>query len=288
MKKIYQPIAILVLIFGIGAYFQSDLEKYFFQLIQKTQEVKSLAVDGLESEFQKKVIAPPPLRSEKESAFSNLTKAGVIERTNAERKNNNRSTLRENHQLDKAAEMKLEDMFQKQYFDHISPDGKGPAELAEKAEYEYIIVGENLALGNFQNDADLVRAWMESPGHRENILNSGFSEIGVAVKKGNLEEKTVWLAVQEFGRPLSECPKADIKLKKQIEKDTKDAESLKKDLLSLRNEIKNSQSSEKNALEKIKEYNKLVRKYNRLVDETKDLISSYNQQVKDYNDCVSQ
>jgi uncharacterized protein YkwD len=52
--------------------------------------------------------------------------------------------------------------------------------LAKKVNYEYVVVGENLAEGDFTSDADLVKGWMDSPGHRANILNTKYEEIGIA------------------------------------------------------------------------------------------------------------
>ena len=68
-------------------------------------------------------------------------------------------------------------------------------------------------MGNFKNDQDLVSAWLNSPGHRANILNTRFTEIGTAVLKGFYEGREVWMAVQEFGLPLSSCPNPDSKVK---------------------------------------------------------------------------
>jgi len=288
MKKFFAIVVLLGALGTAGVFFQSDLKNIYLDLTGKYQELKNIALGTIESESQKEVIAPPPLRAEKEAAVSNLTKAGVIRLTNDERKENGRSSLRENQRLNDAANMKLEDMFQGQYFDHVSPDGDGPAELAEGAGYEYIMVGENLALGNFEDDAALVQAWMESPGHRENILQPSFSEIGVAVGKGTFEGKTVWLAVQEFGRPLSTCPKADANLKIRIEKNTKNIDSLKEELSSRREEIEKNRSSDEYSQKEIREYNDLVKQYNELIEETEVLISRYNRQVKEYNKCVSQ
>ncbi len=290
MKKISSILVLLVLLVGAGLFFRADLESTYHRLAEKFQEMKELTLDSvsLESESEEKEVnAPPPLRAKEDSAISNLTKAGVIKETNKERLKNNRRTLSENKKLSEAAQAKLKDMFQKQYFDHISPSGKGPADLAKDANYAYLMVGENLALGNFENDAALVQAWMESPGHRENILNAGYTEIGVAVGKGIFEGQNVWLAVQEFGRPESACPKADVKIKKQIEENLEKIEKLQSDLEPLKQEAKKPASMDE-AEKNIQEYNELVRQYNALVKETKNLISRYNQQVRDYNACVSQ
>jgi uncharacterized protein YkwD len=93
-------------------------------------------------------------------------------------------------------------MFENQYFAHESPTGEKVSDLAKKFGYDFLLIGENLAMGNFSSDEDLVLAWMESPGHRENILNEKYQEIGVAVKKGIFEGKEVWIAVQHFGLPF--------------------------------------------------------------------------------------
>ena len=60
-------------------------------------------------------------------------------------------------------------------------------------------------------------AWMNSPGHRANILNPHFQEIGVAVGKGMYEGHETWIAVQSFGMPLSACPASDANLKIKID-----------------------------------------------------------------------
>jgi len=107
-----------------------------------------------------------------------LTVKGVIDNTNKQRAlNGDLPVLKENFKLNFSAEKKLQDMFVKQYFEHNSPEGIGVGDLGLQAGYEYIIIGENLALGNFKDDASLVDAWMASPGHRANILNKKYTEI---------------------------------------------------------------------------------------------------------------
>ncbi len=286
MKKIFPIVAILALL-AVAVFFRADLQDVYDRISGKFEELRNIALGSVEREIGAEVSAPPPLRSEENSPVSVLTKAGVIEETNKERSAIGRSALSENQLLNRAAKAKLEDMFRRQYFDHISPDGKGPADLAKDASYSYIAIGENLALGNFKDDQALVQAWMDSPGHRENILHPGFSEIGVAVGKGFFEGKIVWMAVQEFGRPESDCPKADSKLKKQIEENEKEISALKAELAEQKKEIENSDSLAK-VRAKIEKYNDLVRRYNALAEETKNIIAKYNSQVKKYNACLVQ
>ena len=117
-----------------------------------------------------------------------LSQNDVIDLTNKARATyGSLPALKENSKLDFSAEKKLQDMFMKQYFEHVSPSGIGVGDLANQISYEYIVIGENLALGNFKDDQALVDAWMASPAHRANILNKHYTEIGVAVGKGTFE-----------------------------------------------------------------------------------------------------
>jgi uncharacterized protein YkwD len=80
--------------------------------------------------------------------------------------------------LDRAAQGHSEDMAQRGYFDHISPDGTGPAERLAAVGYHWSRYGENIAAG-YTSPAQVVEGWMNSPGHRANILNCEFRELGV-------------------------------------------------------------------------------------------------------------
>jgi hypothetical protein len=203
--------------------------------------------------------------------------------------NGNLPTLKENVELDQAASAKANDMFLNQYFEHISPFGVGVSDLAENSGYEYIMIGENLALGNFKDDAVLVQAWMDSPGHRANILNERYTDIGVSVIKGMFEGETTWLAVQHFGLPLSACDGPQETLKAKIGLNQADTQELKNSLIVLKEEIEGMnprrQREEYNA--KVEEYNNLVSQYNNLIAETKGLTETYNVQVSAFNECAS-
>jgi uncharacterized protein YkwD len=155
---------------------------------------------------QKTIFAPTPLQQSTSQTGNNLSITGILNATNQHRAKDKLKTLDSNTVLNQAATNKVDDMFAQQYFEHVSPQNKGPADIVEKVKYEYLSVGENLALGNYNSDADLVQAWMDSPGHRANILNSKFTEIGISAKQGMFEGKQTWLAVQTFALPASACP----------------------------------------------------------------------------------
>ncbi len=81
--------------------------------------------------------------------------------------------------LSLAAQDRVNDMLSKHYFDHVSPDGINPFEWVRKRGYRYNLVGENLSLG-YRSSQSVVTGWMNSPGHRANILKTGFDEVGIA------------------------------------------------------------------------------------------------------------
>lgn len=221
-----------------------------------------------------------------------LTRAGTIDQTNAQRAQNNLAPLKENRSLDQAAQKKLQDMFSGQYFEHVSPQGVGPAELAKAVNYEYVAIGENLALGNYKNDKELVDAWMNSPGHRANILNVKYQEIGVAVGKGTFEGNETWLAVQEFGKPASACPSVDNALKDQIQALRDDVTAMEQQVNAAKAALSNPGDIKDKAAadaynQKVSDYNALVASYNNKVDKLKAETAIYNQQVNAYNACLN-
>jgi uncharacterized protein YkwD len=231
---------------------------------------------------------PGPLRGLLDpNANSKLTVNGVVQYTNQHREQHGLLPLHYNAKLSKAAEAKIDDMLAQQYFEHNSPQGKTPADIIAEAGYEFIVVGENLALGNFLNDEVLVQAWMDSPGHRANILNGKFVEIGVAVRKGAFEGKTVWLAVQEFGSPLSACPSPSIAAKTKIEANKATLTSLQAELQRQKSEVERSRSrSREEYNQAVSKYNSLADRINQLADETQRLVAEYNASVNKFNQCL--
>ena len=250
-------------------------------------------LDQILEKVEKQIISPPPLEGSREANNTLLTVAGVIEQTNYWRDQNSLPKLKNNSQLSAAAEAKLNDMFKRQYFEHISPSGQGPADWVEAVGYSYITVGENLALGNYQNDQKLVQAWLDSPGHRENILNRDFTEIGVAVGLGEFEGLKVWLAVQVFAKPTSACPAIDQQLKTEIASAEIQLNLWTEELAKLEAKLKTEKPKGRAGQEEIDQYNSLVNEYNNLanqynllVQETKQKVDRYNQQVIAFNACA--
>jgi uncharacterized protein YkwD len=260
----------------------------------KIRDVEKAAINAVVSEIKKDVSTPPPLVAPKKTSLpsasaAQLTISGTIKWTDIERKNNgNLLPLSENTTLDEIARLRLEDMFKYQYFAHISPTGSGAETVAKEVGYDYLAIGENLALGNFKNDEDLVNAWMASPGHRANILNSHYQEIGVAVRKGIFEGESTWIAVQIFGKPASACPQVDAALKSEITSLESQLQGLEVTINNLRADIASTPPRGDQYNAKVGEYNTLVAQYNGVLEQTKAMVSQYNSQVAALNQCISQ
>lgn len=286
MKK-FVPLIVLILIFVFILFFWDNILGFYLRLSLRLPQIEK-EITGLIQETEKQISTPPPLRAKKETPKAFLTRDGVIRWTNIQREKYGLPPLKENLKLDTSAEKKVEDMFENQYFSHIAPSGIGVENLVKSVGYQFIAIGENLALGNFQSDEMLVEGWMESPGHRQNILNARYEEIGVAVKKGIFEGKPTWLAVQHFGLPLSACPQPDETLKTKIEENQNQIKELKNNLDLIKIEIETLKPKHSPVyFEKILQYNNLVDQYNALINETEDLINQYNNQVKIFNDCAA-
>lgn len=215
-----------------------------------------------------------------------LEQSEIIALTNKERAKEGLPPLSFEVHLSSMANAKANDMIQKQYFAHVSPDGIDITQLAKTYDYSYLNIGENLALGDFTSSADVVTGWMNSPGHRANILNKSFTEIGVSAVFGNYQGRNVWYAVQEFGRPLSDCTLPDPVLKKSIETTQTKIDTLQLSLASLEAEMNSGNLDQATYNAKVNEYNALVALYNPLVAAIKKDIQTYNSQVDTYNICA--
>ncbi|MEU8527681.1 sigma-70 family RNA polymerase sigma factor [Streptomyces sp. NPDC048629] len=104
----------------------------------------------------------------------------VIALVNSERSKAGCGPVTGNDLLHKAARGHSDDMAARDFFDHTNPDGDGPGERITAAGYRWSTYGENIAMGQ-RTPAQVMDSWMNSPGHRANILNCAFKEIGIGV-----------------------------------------------------------------------------------------------------------
>lgn len=138
---------------------------------------------------------------ERDADFLAAVLPGVLETlANNDRGNYGMPALVHSPTLALVAQMKANDMAEKGYFAHTSPEGLTPWVWFERAGYKYQHAGENLAV-NFSESANVARAWMDSPSHRENILSAKYTEIGIATAVGMYKGKETVFVVQMFGRP---------------------------------------------------------------------------------------
>ena len=124
----------------------------------------------------------------------------LVDYANQDRDAKSYNHLAINPVLEKAAQLKANDMAEKGYFAHKSPDGKTPWYWFDQVGYDFSYAGENLAV-NFNDSVDVNTAWMNSPGHRDNIMNNNFSEVGIATADGVYKGRMTTFVVQLFGRP---------------------------------------------------------------------------------------
>ncbi|MFJ7914306.1 MULTISPECIES: CAP domain-containing protein [unclassified Lysinibacillus] len=136
---------------------------------------------------QKDNTATAPAQSKPSTTTSdvNAFEQEVVKLTNAERTKAGLAPFKTDDQLMAAAREKSQDMQSKNYFSHTSPTFGSPFDRMKALGITYKSAGENIAQGQ-RTPQEVVQAWMDSPGHRANILNEKFTHIGVGyVKSGN-------------------------------------------------------------------------------------------------------
>jgi len=131
--------------------------------------------------------------------FASVLPGVLVNLANGDRQSSNLNLLTANPLLERAAQLKANDMLAKGYFSHVAPDGKTPWYWLNSAGYKYSAAGENLAI-NFVDSKDINNAWMNSPSHRANILNNKFTEIGIATATGVYRGRETTFVVQFFGK----------------------------------------------------------------------------------------
>ncbi|MBK5425758.1 CAP domain-containing protein [Bacillus sp. TH30] len=160
---------------------QKPAEQKPAEEVAKPEAQKPAENNNTQNETQKPAEQKPAEEAKSLSEFEQR----VVELTNAERKKQGLSALQIDTELSKVARIKSEDMQKNNYFDHNSPTYGSPFDMMKKFGISYKSAGENIAQGQ-RTPEEVVQAWMNSAGHRANILNSGFTHIGVGyVESGN-------------------------------------------------------------------------------------------------------
>ncbi|MER5521608.1 CAP domain-containing protein [Streptomyces sp. NPDC002763] len=136
--------------------------------------------------------APKPSSTPKATATASGVVARIVELVNAERSKVGCSALTLNKTLSKVAQAHSEDMALHQNMSHSGSDGSSPGDRITSAGYTWSAYGENVAYG-YASPEQVMAGWMASPGHKANILNCTFKEIGVGLAQPN----SYW--TQDFG-----------------------------------------------------------------------------------------
>ncbi|MFG2944205.1 CAP domain-containing protein [Streptomyces adustus] len=142
--------------------------------------------------------APQPTNTPKAAATPSATATAtaaterVVQLVNAERSKVGCSALTVNATLTKAAQAHSADMAAHQNMSHTGSDGSTPDDRITRAGYSWSAYGENVAYG-YASPEQVMAGWMSSPGHKANILNCSFKEIGV----GLAQPGSYW--TQDFG-----------------------------------------------------------------------------------------
>lgn len=156
---------------------------------------------------------------------TNMSTGGLLSATNVQRSNNGTGVLTANSQLQSAAQAKAQDMANRGYWSHETPDGDQPWVFVTAAGYQYSAAGENLAYGFLSSDS-AVTGWMNSPPHKANLISTNFIEVGFGI--ANSADYCYWgdhdnnastadtyqcygnqtIVVAMYGKPLNYTPPA--------------------------------------------------------------------------------
>jgi hypothetical protein len=140
----------------------------------------------------------------KTAFMATITPEKVQEFTNRERAKAGLNELKTNDQLTMAASAKAKAVLQNQIFDHTI-HGQKFSTWIKASGYQYELTGENLAI-DFVTVEGLMRAWMESPEHRANLLENEYVDIGIGIAEGKFAGQKTIVVVQIFGEPLIKAP----------------------------------------------------------------------------------
>jgi uncharacterized protein YkwD len=250
------------------------------------------------------VVTPGPLQEV-------LNRKSIIDLTNKARGLNGLSVLGENVLLNTIAETRARDMFDKQYFAHVSPTGDQASDIAQRIGYQYKIIAENIGSGTFLSNQKVIDGWMQSPGHRKNILSTEVKELGAAITKGIMSGQETWISVQIFGLqspPVSQetCVAPSQGLLNDIQGKKAEISELNDSLKRIKQELDSEHASietDRRLLSgrsqeqydlsvKIKAYNEKITWHNQRAADMKakvlvlqSMTNEYNEMLQTYNSC---
>lgn len=115
----------------------------------------------------------------------------ILTKINTERAKYNLKPMILNESISNLAIIKSNDMAKNNYFSHISKKYGSPFDMLKKENIKYFGAGENIAKGQ-KNEDEVMKSWLESKGHRKNILNPNFTEVGIGK---DTYSKNIWTQI---------------------------------------------------------------------------------------------
>lgn len=131
---------------------------------------------------------------------TSISSSEMLSLTNTQRIANNLEPFVLDPVLNQAAELKVKDMVDNNYWSHVSPSGVSPWSWIEGVGYKYVGAGENLAK-NYPDENSILNAWMTSSAHRDNILNPDYRAMGVASSQDVINGKLTTIVVSYYAQP---------------------------------------------------------------------------------------
>jgi len=211
MKKILAIVAVLALLLALTSGYgdtraytiafserikyndDGTIDKYYY-VDQIFTSLESLAGRvNLPGPLQIHIPGPPPYSAPPPDNGLSVFEQQIVDLVNAERDKAGLRPLVADLELTKVARVKSQDMRDQNYFDHTSPTYGTPFELMDRFGITYRLAGENIAAGQ-RTPTETMDGWMNSPGHKANILRPEFTHIGVGYLTGG-EYKTYWTQI---------------------------------------------------------------------------------------------
>lgn len=191
--------SVLVLIAVVGTlYGYGSMQDRRVQVVQKSSAAQDASggLQVLSSPSNSLTIGTHVLQPE-----------ALLQQINIARSDNGLAAVSENALLDQSAKLKLDDMVAKNYWAHTAPDGTQWYSFIRQAGYIYSAAAENLAYGQFPYNPEqtIVDDWLNSPEHRQNMLASTYTEIGIALEKVRAfnGQEDVYVIVTHYGKPAN-------------------------------------------------------------------------------------
>lgn len=154
--------------------------------------------------IMRRVLAFAVLLAAGTVSAAEITRESVVAEMNVHRAARGLPPLREDPRLVRAADDRMRDMEELGYWAHVSPDGRSPFLMIRPLGYDYHAAGENLASG-FDTVEVLVQSWMESKGHRDNIISPTYQDCGVAIIDGATTGRATGRSIVVlFARPMTQ------------------------------------------------------------------------------------